>query len=380
MACVAAGVLALIAGFYKELLVVSFDPQLAASLGFAPRLVRYVMMAVLSLTVVTAFTSVGAMLVVAMLIVPPATAYLLTHRLPVMFVYSTATGAISSLAGYHIGYWLDVSISGAIVSVGCGLFTLAFLFAPGQGLVAGLVRRGRLRMRMSQENIVRHMLKLSGGEPRAAVASEKIAAAVQISRLHFQWALGATERRGWVESSPEAAGSLRLTDRGFIQAQRLDRAHRLWETFLVEQVGVPSDHVHPTAEKVEHLLSDQFVERVDDVLGHPVTDPHGAPIPRSPMTDRSPGVFTLSKLRAGDRARVVGLVDTPPAAVNIAAHDRLPTTAVAELGLTLGQAIEVVKHDPAIPSWTIEYGAGEAREVPHELADLVLVQLESASA
>ena len=55
----------------------------------------------------------------------------------------------------------------------------------------------------------------------------------------------------------------------------------------------------------------------------------------------------------------------------------IPMSAVAELGLTLGQAIEVVKHDPAIPSWTIQYGTGEPREVPHELADLVLVQLES---
>jgi DtxR family Mn-dependent transcriptional regulator len=228
---------------------------------------------------------------------------------------------------------------------------------------------------MSQENIVRHMLKLSGGEPRVAVASGQIAAALQISKVHLQWALSALRHRGWVESSPDAASSLRLTDRGYLQAERLDRAHRLWETFLVEKVGVPSDHVHPTAEKVEHLLSDQLVERVDDVLGHPVTDPHGAPIPRSPMTDRNPGVFTLSKLRAGDRARVVGLVDAPAESLRMAVDEQRPTTAVAELGLTLGQSIEVVTHDPAIPSWTIQYGAGEVREVSHELADLVLVQL-----
>jgi len=376
MACIAAGLVALIAGFYKELLVVSFDPQLAASLGIAPRLVRFSMMAVLSLTVVTAFTSVGAILVVAMLMVPPATAYLLTHRLPLMFLLSTVTGGIASLVGYHAGYWLEVSITGAIVSIACGLFAAAFLFAPGQGLVAGLVRRWRLRMRMSQENIVRHMLKLSGGAPRAAVTSGNISAAVQTSRLNFQWAIGALERRGWVEAVPDSAGLLRLTDRGFLQAQRLDRAHRLWETFLVEQVGIPSDHVHPTAEKVEHLLSEQLVERVDDVLGHPVTDPHGSPIPRSVMTDRSPGVFTLSKLRAGDRARIVGLIDRPVEETKPAADSRA-YAAVAAVGLTLGQGIEVVGHDPAVPSWTIRDAAGGERRVPHELADLVLVELES---
>src|SRR5579863_1073019 len=97
MATVAVVVAGLIVAFYKELLVVSFDAQLATSLGLWPRHIRYGMMAVLSLTVVAAFDSVGAVLVVAMLIAPAATAYLLTRRLPMMFLLSAISGAISSL-------------------------------------------------------------------------------------------------------------------------------------------------------------------------------------------------------------------------------------------------------------------------------------------
>lgn len=375
MAAVCAIVLALIIVFYKELLVVSFDPQLAASLGLRPRLVRYGMLAGLSLTVVAAFNSVGAVLVVAMLIAPAATAYLLTRRLAMMFLLSATAGGLSSLIGFHVAIWLNVSMAGAVVSIACGLFTLAFLFAPHQGLIAAVLRRLRLRTRMRQENILRQMLKLSGGRPGASVEAGQIAETLQISAFLFRGAVWALKHRAWVEAVSESPLALRLTARGEVQAERLDRAHRLWETFLVEQVGLPSDHVHPTAEDVEHLLTEQLVERVDDMLGHPVIDPHGAPIPRSSIADRAPGIFTLSKLRVGDRARVVGLADMP-AAIPVGRID-LPqgAAAVEALGLTLGEVIDVTQRDAASATWTVTFADGRMRCVAHDLADLVLVQL-----
>lgn len=386
MAVAAALILVLIVAFYKELLVVAFDPQLAASLGMRPRLVRYGMMAALSVTVVGAFDSVGAILVVAMLIAPAATAYLLTRRLPMMFLLSALVGGISALIGYHLSYWMNVSSAGSVVVVTCSLFALAFLFAPEQGLVAAALRRLRLRMRMAQENIVRQVLKASGGRADAAVDSAQLARALATGPLLFRQAIGALRYRGWIESAPERAAAIRLTARGLVQAERLDRAHRLWETYLVEQVGVASDHVHPAAEEVEHLLSEQLVERVDDVLGHPSTDPHGAPIPRSQVPDQSAGTYALSKLRSGDRAHVVGLLKAPPPAAGqpvsaaisdasqpAARSESATAAAVAILGLTLGQAFTVVSQNAETRSWTIDFGDGRPREIPHQLADLVLV-------
>jgi ABC-type Mn2+/Zn2+ transport system permease subunit/Mn-dependent DtxR family transcriptional regulator len=400
MAIAASLVLALIATFYKELLVVSFDPQMAASLGMRPRLVRYGMMAALSVTVVGAFNSVGAILVVAMLIAPAATAYLLTRRLPMMFLLSAIVGGVSALIGYHLSYWLVVSSAGAVVVVACFLFALAFFFAPEQGLVAAALRRLRLRVRMNQENIVRQVLKLSGGRADAAVDSRQLAQALGTGRLLFRQAVAALKFRGWIDYARDHPAAISLTGRGLAQAERLERAHRLWETYLVEQVGVASDHVHPAAEEVEHLLSEQLVERVDDALGHPVTDPHGAPIPRSQVSDQSAGTYTLSKLRAGDRARVVGLVEIPqssgaaPAAVGVASAVARPpaaepagptaqpgavsaagSAAVAALGLTLGQVFTVTSQNAERRSWTIDFGEGNPHEIPHQLADLVLVHL-----
>lgn len=371
MTLAAALVLGLIIAFYKELLVVSFDPQLAASLGMRPRLVRYGMMAVLSVTVVGAFNSVGAILVVAMLIAPAATAYLLTQRLAVMFVLSALTGGVSAVVGYHLSYWLEVSAAGAVVSVACVLFALAFLFAPGQGVLALAVRRLRLRMRMNQENVVRQILKLSGGRTDSAVNADQLALEIGARAFFFRQAVRSLKHRGWIESPSHASASLRLTERGLIQAERLDRAHRLWETYLVQQVGLASDHVHPAAEEVEHLISEQLVERVDDALGHPAVDPHGAPIPRSQISDQVPGAYALSKLRPRDRARVVGLLEpTEPAAT----PPQPDPAAVAELGLTLGQTFVVVSQAPAVPSWTVAFENGRHCEIPHRLADIVLVQ------
>lgn len=136
MAVVTVVVIALIAVFYKELLVSSFDPGLAFSLGINATVVHYALMSVLSIVVVSAFESVGAILVIAMLILPGATASLLSHRLPFVLGLSVLHAAISSVLGVHLALWLECSIAGAMVVMGGALFTLAWVFSPAQGLLS----------------------------------------------------------------------------------------------------------------------------------------------------------------------------------------------------------------------------------------------------
>jgi manganese/zinc/iron transport system permease protein len=135
--------------FFKELKISTFDPELAASLGFSPVLMHYLLMAAVSFTVVGAFESVGAILVVAMLVVPPATAYLFTERLRSMLLLAVGLGVASAVAGYFAARALDASIAGAMAVV-AGLFFLAGLAAsPRHGLVAGLLQQRRLRRRLA---------------------------------------------------------------------------------------------------------------------------------------------------------------------------------------------------------------------------------------
>jgi manganese/zinc/iron transport system permease protein len=134
---------------YKELKISTFDAGLAATLGFSPILLHYLLMGAVSVTVVGAFESVGAILVVAMLVVPPATAYLLTDRLSRMLALAASLGAASAAAGYGLARWWDCSIAGAMALVAGLFFLAAFLFSPSQGLLARLLlhRRQMLRIR-----------------------------------------------------------------------------------------------------------------------------------------------------------------------------------------------------------------------------------------
>lgn len=114
--------------FYKELKVTTFDPLLARSLGMRTNLMQYGFMACVSLTAVAAFESVGAILVVALLVVPPATAFLLTSRLSSMLVLSCGIGALAAMFGYFGAGPLDVSISGMMAVMAGAFFTLAVIW------------------------------------------------------------------------------------------------------------------------------------------------------------------------------------------------------------------------------------------------------------
>jgi manganese/zinc/iron transport system permease protein len=135
MGIVAALTIGFIALFYKELLVSSFDPGLAFSLGINATIVHYSLMCWLSVVVVSAFESVGAILVIAMLILPGATASLLTKRLPSVLGLSMLHAALSSVLGMHLSLWLVCTPAGAMVVTGGVLFVLAWVFSPSAGLL-----------------------------------------------------------------------------------------------------------------------------------------------------------------------------------------------------------------------------------------------------
>lgn len=139
-------VLAAIGFLYRRLLVVSFDPILGQTLGLRTGLLRTCLFFLLALTIVVALSTVGVALVAAMLVTPPATAYLVTKRLPTMMAVSACLGALSAVGGLYVSYYLDVSPSGAMVLVATLIFALVFTFSPRRGL-ARKWRQWRARKR-----------------------------------------------------------------------------------------------------------------------------------------------------------------------------------------------------------------------------------------
>ena len=116
--------------FYKELLVNSFDANLGAALGIPPKAVHYGLMSWLAIVIVSAFESVGAILVVAMLIIPGATASMLAKRLPIILLITVVHALLSSLLGMHLAIWLDASFAACMVVMATLLFILAWLVNP----------------------------------------------------------------------------------------------------------------------------------------------------------------------------------------------------------------------------------------------------------
>lgn len=126
--------------FYKELLVSTFDETMAQAYGLPTKWIHYGIMILLTLATVASLQTVGVVLVVAMLITPASTAYLLTNRFSVMLVLSATFGAISSVIGLYISFEYNLTSGAVIVVVATILFLLAFLFAPKQGVIMRKVR------------------------------------------------------------------------------------------------------------------------------------------------------------------------------------------------------------------------------------------------
>jgi manganese/iron transport system permease protein len=136
------GLLALLAVvfLYKELLVISFDPILAATLQLPLNVLNYLLLVLIALAVVVSLQTVGVALMVAMLVTPAATAYLLTRRLWHMMIVGAVIGALSSVAGLYLSFYANVASGAAVVLVCTAFFILAFLFAPGRGAVWSWLR------------------------------------------------------------------------------------------------------------------------------------------------------------------------------------------------------------------------------------------------
>lgn len=133
-------VLIVIALFFKQLLITSFDPLMAKAIGMKVNFYHYLLMVLLTLVSVTAMQSVGTILIVAMLITPAATAYLYTNSLKKMLILSSSIGAISSVLGLFIGYTFNIAAGSSIVITSAIIFAVSFLISPKQKFIRKRVK------------------------------------------------------------------------------------------------------------------------------------------------------------------------------------------------------------------------------------------------
>ncbi len=167
--------------FFKELKLITFDPALGAVLGFMPTLMHYSLMAIVSVTAVGAFESVGSILVIAFMIGPPITAYLLTDNLKLMIILSAGIGGVNGVLGYQLAKYFDVSIAGSMAVMTGILFFLVFVFAPKRGLITTMNRRRKQKIEFAGKSLLFHILNHEGHD------DEKFESGINTINQHLNW-------------------------------------------------------------------------------------------------------------------------------------------------------------------------------------------------
>jgi len=270
---------------WKELKIVSFDPALAAAMGFRVLAIHYVLMAMVAGISVAAFESVGSVLVVAMLVIPPAAAHMMSDRLRHMLGWAVVFGATSAVIGYMAAFETNTTAAGMMAVVAAVQLGGAVLLSPQHGLVSRWLRNWKLSLRIASEDVIGQLYRVEEARAERRVDAEAEAfVRPQLRSLLERFAWWRVKRRGLTELNSE--GQIGLTTAGREEARGLIRAHRLWESYLQTHFALPHDHLHEPAERMEHFIDPQLRDELDAELADRTVDPHGKKIPRDPQTDQ----------------------------------------------------------------------------------------------
>ena len=262
-------VVAFVALFFKELRIASFDPGISTVQGIHAGVMHMVLMTFVAIAAVASFEAVGSILVIAMLICPAAAARLLTDRLLSQVLVSAVLSVVTAVAGYFLASAMGVNGAGMMAVVSGALVVAAMVFSPSHGVIAKALNQRRIGRSVAIEDVLGAMWRLaeSGQSATRQRLISALANPVRTGRA-IERAIG----QGLIEVGDSG---LTLTESGRARGAAIIRRHRLWEGYLVDEAGLSPDHVHDTAEWLEHLdLSERLsLGRVRRV------DPQGKPIP-----------------------------------------------------------------------------------------------------
>ena len=285
-------VLVSVAIFYRYLFITTFQPVIAETMGISSSTVHYFLMLLLSFAVVASLSTVGVILVVAMLVTPASTALLMSDRLHKVLMLAAFFGLLSAVGGMVMAMLLDMPPGPAMAIMATLFYLLAVFFSPKKGLIFRFFQKRKLQSRIHLEDTLKQAFRL---QQRERLTAENLLQNLGFGKKTMQRQLAILRSRGWLEK-----GRLTLTEKGKEEANQLVRAHRLWETYLANEVGLDAGQIHEDAEKYEHLLTDEILDEVDKKLGYPTTDPHGSPIPAR----RGLPVFSLLQLAHSQSGKI----------------------------------------------------------------------------
>jgi manganese/zinc/iron transport system permease protein len=267
---------------FKELRVLCFDSGFAGSMGWNTFALDAVLLGMVTLLTAVGLHAVGAMLMVALLIIPPAAARFWTHRLTAMTMLSGAIGALACFSGAAWSAFASDTPTGPAIVLACGcIFLLSMLFAPRRGVVAALIGRWRLTRIIARQHLLRAIYEQQEitGDFDAPVRLSDVLRRRAWKARRLSSIARRLQRRGEIERQGE---NLSLTPSGQNAAATIVRTHRLWEHFLTTQADIAPSHVDRAADDIEHVLSEELVRELEGDLRSRGALPEGEYVPVSP--------------------------------------------------------------------------------------------------
>ena len=250
---------------YKEFKALIFDPNFLQSLGYSLQKVDLALMGLIVLTVMVGLQAVGVVLIAAMLITPAVAARFWTERLHVMVALAAVIGGVSGATGTFLSAQAPRVPTGPVmVLVATGLFIVSALFAPRRGVLARWLRQRANVLRERRHHLLRALIELA----------ERAGKAGPFSTQELMDELGWERRRVKREAKrlrrldmvTLAHHGVEATPAGLAEGTFVVKCHRLWEHYLVYRDILAADHVDRPADEVEHLLTPDILERLEEIL------------------------------------------------------------------------------------------------------------------
>lgn len=261
MAGVFSVILLMVIAFWKELKLLVFDREFASVIGFRRGALEFIFNVIFVVTILISLQAVGVILTAAIFITPAMAAYMWTHRFVVMVLLSTAFGTVGGGIGAYVSAVVPGMPTGPVIVLALSsIFIFSFLFAPRKGLIFKWVKTVKRSNKVHFENIVSRFFREYENGKRSW---EKEA----YDPVLLKNGILAPEENHFV-----------FTEKGVKVGAKILEKHRLWETYLVNRWKLAPDHVHRDAHEIEHILTDEVVAQLYEILGRPKKDPHGKPI------------------------------------------------------------------------------------------------------
>jgi manganese/zinc/iron transport system permease protein len=269
-------ILFLVILFFKPFQIVCFNLEFARSIGVKVRSIEFLLSTLTVLTVAIGIQAVGVVLMSALLIAPAASARYWTNKLPIMVFIAAIFGMLSGMLGVVFSTIKDNMPTGPWIVSALFLFTIfTLLFAPKKGWFSIRKRNNLNSKKIAEENILKIIYQLKE-ENKSKISFSDFLEKRTMDTVLLEKTLNYLVHIGYLVESNKLFS---LTEKGDVEASRIVRSHRLWELYLTKRMNFKDDHIHGTAETIEHLITPEIEEELLKELDFPTSDPHNKEIP-----------------------------------------------------------------------------------------------------